>query len=97
MTGVGILYFDDTSGRTLEQKIIQAAGTFEKKMQSAPRVCYVNPNDWNREIEILGILVQPLKTIHPNCMWLCEAEVKKAQKAPSALPEESAERTIVTE
>lgn len=66
----GLFWFDDTPGRTLADKIGNAALRYEIKYGHKPTLCYVNPADIGNVEQVKDIKVNALQTVLPNCIWL---------------------------
>jgi len=89
----GLFWFDDTPGRTIEEKIKQAATRYQIKYGQPPTLCFVHPSALG-DVENVGeIQVNGLKTVLPNHLWLGIGREKKAKTAPSSQLLETAERT----
>ena len=79
----GLLWYDDTANRPLEDKIARAAAHFEKKYGQPPTICFVNPTAKNGAHQVGGIQIQPLKVVMPNCLWIGVGEAKRKAKRKS--------------
>jgi hypothetical protein len=76
----GLLWFDDTSGRSLEDKVARAAAHYERKYGQLPTLCFVHPSAKNGTDQVSGVQIQTLKAVGPNCLWIGVGEVSRAQK-----------------
>ena len=76
----GLLWFDDTASRPLEDKVSRAAAHYEKKYGQAPTLCFVNPAAKNGTDVVGAIQVQTLPNVMPNCLWIGVGEVKRKAK-----------------
>jgi len=65
----GLLWFDDTSGRSLEDKVARAAAHYERKFGQLPTLCFVHPSAKNGTDQV-----------RPNCLWIGVGEVSRTQK-----------------
>ena len=73
----GLLWYDDTAGRPLEDKIARAAAHFQKKYGQPPTLCFVHPTVRNGTDQVGSIQVETLKAVMPNCLWIGVGEVKR--------------------
>jgi hypothetical protein len=89
----GLFWFDDTPGRTLEEKIKQAASRYQIKYGQPPTLCFVHPSALGDVESVGGIEVNGLKTVLPSHLWLGVGREKKAKIAPSSQSPETLERT----
>lgn len=80
----GLFWYDDTPGRTLAEKIKQAATRYRIKYGQEPNLCLVHPCLLGDVDSVGGIQVNGLKTVLPNHLWLGVAMEKKAQKPTSS-------------
>jgi hypothetical protein len=60
---IGWLWFDNTKGRTLEQKVLNAAEHYQAKFNHAPDTCYVHPKAVEGEQQIGAVHVVPAKHV----------------------------------
>lgn len=76
----GLLWFDNTPGRELSEKIRQAAQRYQTRLRQKPTVCYVNINEFSSDQPAInGIAVKPAQYIRPHHFWLgVEREVRPA-------------------
>lgn len=67
----GLMFFDNSEARTLEQKIDRAAEHYQERHGTRPTRVYVHlsMNDGNT-ITQSGIEVITTRVIHPNTFWL---------------------------
>lgn len=73
---VGMLWFDDTRDRPLDDKIERAATYYREKYGGIPNVCYVHPSCLTHT----GSPDQPIKVLSardvlPHHFWIGVAEV----------------------
>ena len=76
----GLLWFDDTAGRSLEDKVARAAAHYERKYGHAPTLCFVNPLAKNGTDQAGGVQIETMTNIRPNHLWIGVGEVGRAQK-----------------
>jgi hypothetical protein len=72
MLSEGMLWFDDSSSRSLTHKVEQAANYYQNKYGARPNVCYVHPsclsdND-SPSLETIKILASGY--VLPHHFWL---------------------------
>jgi hypothetical protein len=77
----GLMWYDDTAGRALEDKVARAAAQYVRKYGQPPTVCFVNPAAKNGTDQVGGVQVQTLKTIGPNYLWIGVGEVVRRRKS----------------
>ena len=71
MIEVGLLWFDDNSKRSLENKIRDAAGRYEEKFGHAPDTCYINSDMLAQEQPQIGDMqVLVADNILPHHYWI---------------------------
>lgn len=69
--GIGELWYDDSPARSLESKVLQAVGNYEKKYGQSPTLCLVNPLDLIGAEEKIGdVRLVPKKSVLPNYFWI---------------------------
>lgn len=66
----GLLWFDNTKGKPLAEKIEDAAARYEHKFGFKPDTCFVNPQDLLCVVAVEGIQIKTKTTIMPNHVWL---------------------------
>jgi hypothetical protein len=66
---VGWLWFDNDSGRTLEEKVKLAAKRYKEKFGCKPNTCYVKALD-NGDLQVDGVAVRAANHILPHHFWL---------------------------
>ena len=76
----GLLWYDDTSGRLLEDKVSRAAAHYQRKFGQPPTLCFVHPSAKNGTDQVEGVQVETLKTVGPNYLWIGIGEVSREQK-----------------
>ena len=76
----GLLWFDDTASRPLEDKVSRAAAHYEKKYGQAPTLCFVNPSARNGAAQVGEIQVEALPSVMPNCLWIGIGQFKHKAK-----------------
>jgi hypothetical protein len=91
----GLLWFDDKPGRTLEEKIRQAATRYQIKYGQPATMCFVNPSMLGDVSNVGGIQVNGLRTVLPHHLWMGVGTEGKAKKAPSSEFPETVEHTIL--
>jgi len=89
----GLLWFDDTPGRMLKEKISQAATRYQIKYGQPATMCFVHPSMLGDVVNVGGIQVNGLRTVLPHHFWLGVGCEKKAKKEPSSESLETVERT----
>jgi hypothetical protein len=73
----GLMWYDDTANRSLEDKVARAAAHYERKYGQLPTLCFVNPSAKNGADQVAGIQIEALKVVRPNCLWIGVGEVKR--------------------
>ncbi len=76
----GLLWYDDTTTRSLEDKVTRAAAQYEHKFGQPPTVCFINPamlNGNGKAAEANGVRIETLRTVLPNHFWVGIAEVRR--------------------
>lgn len=76
----GLLWYDDTAGRSLEEKVLRAAAHYQRKFGQPPTLCFVHPSAKNGADQAAGVQVEALKTVGPNYLWIGVGEVSQQQK-----------------
>jgi len=76
----GLLWYDDTAGRPLEDKVMRAAAHYEKKYGQPPTLCFVNPAAKNGTDEVGGVQLETLRAVMPNCLWIGVGEARRKSK-----------------
>jgi hypothetical protein len=66
----GLLWHDDSSSRDLTEKVNRAVMCYEKKHGEKPNVCYVHPSAIEKETEVGGVMVKPLRTVLRHHFWV---------------------------
>lgn len=70
----GLLWFDDDSTHSLEDKIHRAAIRYQEKYGRRPNVCYVHPTDFlvnvGNSLDLSDIEVYPLHSILRHHLWI---------------------------
>ncbi len=66
----GMLWYDDTSGRSLEEKVSRAVKHYQRKYGQAPTLCLVHPLAKNGTDQVDGVQIEPYKTVGRNCLWI---------------------------
>jgi len=74
------MWFDDTAGSSLEDKVSRAAAHYQRKYGQAPTLCFVNPSAKNGTDQAAGIPIEALKVVGPNCLWIGVGQVSQPQK-----------------
>lgn len=78
---VGMLWFDDSKERTLEQKVRRAARTYEEKYGMPPTICYVHSTAFNgsgmNSTAFGGIEVKSTNMVLPHHFWLGRTDPKE--------------------
>ncbi len=85
MMRVGMLWLDDSPGRSLEEKVRRAVAYYRQKYGQQPNLCYVHPAmlpQGAREVD--GVAVRPLKDILPHHLWLGVAEEGQETPQPAS-------------
>ncbi len=82
---IGMLWYDDTLARSLEEKISRAIVRYRLKYGVAPTLCYVNPateglGDGEKIIE--GVTLHPARTVMVNHFWIGDEARADGQKNP---------------
>jgi hypothetical protein len=83
----GLMWFDDTVGRPLVDKVSRAAMHYHRKFGQPPTLCFVHPTAKNGTDQVVvhplqgeGVQVETLKTIGPNCLWIGVGQASQQQK-----------------
>ena len=76
----GLLWYDDTSGRALDEKVARAAAHYEKKYGQAPTLCFVHPLAKNGTDQVGGVQVETMRNIALNCLWIGVGTAPHPQK-----------------
>jgi len=76
----GLLWYDDTAGRPLEDKVSRAAEHYRSKFGQPPTLCFVHPSAKNGTDQVVGVQVETLKTVGPNYLWIGVGQVSHEQK-----------------
>jgi hypothetical protein len=77
----GLLWYDDTAGRPLEDKVMRAAARYEHRYGQPPTLCFVNPAAKNGTDQVGAIQIETMPSVMANCLWIGVGEVKrKAQR-----------------
>ena len=76
----GLLWYDDTAGRSLDDKIARAAAHFERKYGQSPTLCFVHSSAKNGADQVGGVQIETLKTIGPNCFWIGIGQVTRHKR-----------------
>lgn len=69
----GLLWFDNTKGKPLVEKIEDAAARYQHKFGVRPNRAFVHPSDMPAEpaaIEAKGIVIETKHTIMPKHIWI---------------------------
>lgn len=66
----GMLWLDADDRRTLEEKVQRAADYYEDKYGEVPNLCLVNVRMVEKELDVRGIHVRPVKNVLRNHLWL---------------------------
>ncbi|NLE75884.1 MAG: hypothetical protein GX605_03910 [Chloroflexi bacterium] len=69
----GLMWFDDSSQTSLEEKVARAAQRYRDKFGGAPDTCCVNRNllpDGQEELWVGAVRVIPLPSILQHHFWL---------------------------
>jgi len=68
---IGMLWFDDDSRRTLEEKVQRAAEHYSDKYGHQATLCFVKPQTLNGGPQrIAGIHIRNSRTVMPNHFWI---------------------------
>jgi hypothetical protein len=77
-----MLWFDDNSARTVEEKIRRAANHYMSKYGNTPKLCYVHPSMLNGDkLNSDGIEVRTANTVLPHHFWLGQEGSKRRKSA----------------
>jgi hypothetical protein len=82
----GLLWYDDSPGRDLADKVGRAAQRYRQKFGAAPDVCYVHPSalgsNGNGKVRKVGeVRVASLPSVLRHHFWLGREEKRRKQKA----------------
>jgi hypothetical protein len=78
----GLLWYDDSPGHNLAEKIGRAAQRYRKKFGTVPDVCYVHPSalsDNGKMQKVGGVRVVPRPTVLRHCFWVGIEDNKRNQ------------------
>ena len=68
---IGMLWFDDDSRRTLEEKLRRAMEHYITKYGHSPTLCFVHPETLNGGPEMVaGLRVRNSRLVMPNHFWI---------------------------
>ena len=82
---IGMLWFDDASQRTVEEKIDRAATHYASKYGSAPTLCYVHPSMMNGDsLTADSIEIRTANTVLPHHFWLGQENTKQRKRRVAA-------------
>jgi hypothetical protein len=76
----GLLWYDDTNGRPLADKVSRAAMHYHRKFGQPPTLCFVHPTAKNGTDQVEGVQVETLSTIGLNYLWIGVGQVSQQQK-----------------
>jgi hypothetical protein len=99
---VGLLWYDDDPGRSLEDKVRRAAAHYERKYGHAPDLCFVHPGAFNGKArKIGGVEIRPGRSVLPHHFWVGVADANdgKGKHRPHSLAvrAETAQRPLTPE
>jgi hypothetical protein len=72
----GLLWFDDSAGRDLAEKVARAARRYEKRFGAAPNVCYTHAGALDGEIHVDGVRVIGVGNQLPDHFWIGQEAYK---------------------
>ena len=68
---IGMLWFDDDSKRTIQEKVSRAVAHYQTKYGAAPTVCFVNPAMLPGGPALAGgVQMRPATSVMLNHFWL---------------------------
>jgi hypothetical protein len=70
MLEIGMLWRDDSTKRTLEEKVLRAAAYYRDKYGRLPTVCMVNTAALPDQIQVEQLTVYPSRTVLPQHFWI---------------------------
>jgi len=77
----GLMWFDDSASRELQEKILRATAHYKEKYGQPPDLCFVNPNvlDGNGNSkgaleESCGVEIRSARSVLMHHFWLGVAE-----------------------
>ncbi len=74
----GLLWYDDSSTRSLEDKVARAAAQYELKFGQSPTICFVNPAMLNgKATEMGGVQIEARRTVLPHHFLVGVEEVRR--------------------
>ena len=81
----GLLWYDDSPGRDLADKVGRAAQRYRQKFGAAPDVCYVHPSalgsNGNGKVRKVGkVRVASLPSVLRHHFWLGREEKRRKRK-----------------
>lgn len=65
-----MMWFDDDKGRTLKEKIENAAAFYTEKYGAAPNICFTNDQALEDDLNVDRIDVKPHKFVRPQHFWI---------------------------
>lgn len=72
----GLMWFDNTAGKPVLQKVIEAAGRFFERWGEWPGVCYVHAGEAPAQQEALPFRVDGVRWVLPNHVLAFPGEVE---------------------
>jgi hypothetical protein len=67
---IGMLWFDNSTRTSIEQKIIEAARYYGSKYGQAPNCCHISITVKDAPAHVTGIKVKPDPTVSPGYFWI---------------------------
>lgn len=80
----GLLWYDDSPGHDLAEKIGRAARRYRKKFGTVPDVCYVHPsaldgNGNGKEQKVGGVRVSSRPSVLRHHFWVGQEEKQRSR------------------
>ncbi len=79
----GLLWYDDSPGRDLAEKIGQAARRYKQKHGVSPNVCYVHPSALsdNGKVKTVGqVRVSSRRSVLLHHFWVGQEEKQRSRR-----------------
>lgn len=67
---IGELFWIEQPGASLEEKVLWAADSYQKKYGHAPTLCLVHPSLLKGNTRLGRLRLEPKKSILPNYLWI---------------------------
>ena len=79
---IGMLWFDDSSTRSIEERIQRAVAHYQGKYGKPPTLCYVHPSMLDGDsLNTANVEVHTANTVLPHHFWLGHDDGKRRKSA----------------